>query len=82
MLKETKAGDLKIIEKKSDKKITRYYRILNSVTKKYVTLEDGSFLVLQFPKQAEIWIDKRLKGSNTYHIVEWKEKRKLPKKDE
>jgi hypothetical protein len=49
-----------------------YFRIFNKLTKKYVTMDDGSFLVMEYPKQAENFIERRLKGSRIYQIIEWR----------
>ena len=50
----------------------KYYRIYNKLTKKYVTLENGSFVVMQYPIQCEKWIEKYYNNSTVYKIVEFK----------
>ena len=48
-----------------------YFRIFNTLTKKYVVLGDKSFAVFEYPVQAENFISRRLKGSRIYKIARW-----------
>ncbi len=57
------------------KPIKKYFRIFNTLTKRYVRAENGGFLVLEYARQCEEFIDRRLKGSRVYKIIEWRKRK-------
>ena len=61
-----------LVEVNKTKEPKRYYRIFNTLTKKYVKMDDNGFLVFEYPLQRERWIEKKLNNSKLYKVVEFK----------